>query len=285
MAIDIIPVRPEHAPELARICFDAFGALQDRHGTPRDFESLDIANALFQMLVTNPAVRGFAALARGTPVGSNFIHFLDDVAGVGPITVAPDLQGRGVGRSLMQAVLDEAAHRGVSQVRLLQEAVNTTSLSLYASLGFQWRDSIAIMQAGGHEPAAHVRPMTAADLDAVAAISRAHYGSSRRNEVSAALSAGLPALVCDRGDGPSAYLLPGFMGHGFAPDDPQMGSLVSHAAAHAPPGFHRVFAPLSNQALFQRLLRQGCRTIKIMSYMTIGPYTAPIGAWMPSILN
>jgi hypothetical protein len=64
-----------------------------------------------------------------------------------------------------------------------------------------------------------------------------------------------------------------------------MAGLIAHAAAAAPPPFHRVFVPLSHPELFRELLGRGCRTLKVMSYMTVGPYTAPRGVWMPSILN
>jgi hypothetical protein len=67
----------------------------------------------------------------------------------------------------MMAVLDEAARRNVPDVRLLQEAINTTSLSLYTSLGFRWRDSVAVMQAApAPEADPAVRAMTEADLAA-----------------------------------------------------------------------------------------------------------------------
>jgi GNAT superfamily N-acetyltransferase len=286
VAVDLVAVRPEHVPELARICYEAFGSLHDRHHVPRDFDSLETATMVLGMIAKTPSVAGFAATLGGKLVGSNFIAFTDEVAGVGPITVDPHCQAKGVGRALMQAVLDEANRRGVAQVRLLQEAVNTTSLSLYTSLGFAWRDSVAIMQAAaGGAGDGTVREMTTADLDAVDAISRAQYGASRRNEIEAAKRAEFPAFVRERQGRVRAYLLPGFMGHGFGQDIEDMTALVSHAAASAPPPFHRVFVPLSQAELFRELLRRGCRTIKVMSYMTVGPYEQPRGMWMPSILN
>lgn len=38
----------------------------------------------------------------GQIIGSNFLLHADEVAGVGPITVDPHLQARGIGRSLME---------------------------------------------------------------------------------------------------------------------------------------------------------------------------------------
>jgi len=124
MPLDIQPISPADAKSLARICFDAFGALHERHSTPRDFDSLEVAELVIGMMASNPAFCGFAARLDGRLVGSNFISFVDEVAGVGPITVDPSCQGTGVGKALMRAVLDEASRRGVPQVRLLQEAIN-----------------------------------------------------------------------------------------------------------------------------------------------------------------
>lgn len=286
MAIDIVPVRPEHADDIARIMFEAFAALHDRHATPRDFDDQETARMVTGLLTSSSDFRGYVALQDGRVIGSNFLSAADQVAGVGPITVDPSAQARGVGRALMQAVLDDARERGVAHVRLNQEAINTASLSLYSSLGFAWRDSVAVMLAS-NRPAQDppVRAMTTADLPAVHALSTAIYGHSRRNEVAANLERGFPAFALERAGKLAAYLLPGFFGHGFAGEVDDMAALISHAGRHAPPAFHRVLVPLSNVALFNALLRRGSRTVKVLSYMAVGPWAPPRGTWLPSILN
>lgn len=284
MSTRIIPVRPEHAPELARICFEAFGSLHDRHRTPRDFESSEVASMAMGMLMQRPDFVGFAAEEGGKLVGSNFLFIADEVAGVGPITVDPACQARGVGRLLMQAVMGEAERRGITRVRLQQEAINCASISLYTSLGFDWRDAVAVVQ--GHPASAadpSVRPMTRADLDDAERLARDHYRSSRRNEVAAALAAGMPAFVRERGERVVGYLLPGFFGHGFAEDEGDMLALVGQAMRAAQPMFERILVPLSQPSLFRGLLAGGCRTVKLMNYMTTGAYEAPRATWLPSI--
>ena len=56
-------------------------------------------------------------------------------------------RGRSVGRALMQAVIDYAQHNGIARVRLMQETINTLSLSLYASIGFEVQEEVAFMEA------------------------------------------------------------------------------------------------------------------------------------------
>jgi hypothetical protein len=36
MALELIPLKPQHLPEVARICHDAFASLHDRHAVPKD---------------------------------------------------------------------------------------------------------------------------------------------------------------------------------------------------------------------------------------------------------
>ena len=68
--------------------------------------------------------------------GSNFLLRPDEVGAVGPVSVDPGLQAKGLGRALMEDVLRHARDSGTGKVRLMQDAFNAVSLSLYASLGF-----------------------------------------------------------------------------------------------------------------------------------------------------
>lgn len=288
MSIEIVPVSDHHLPDLGRICFQAFCRLHDHHRVPRDFEEPDVAAMVVGHMAATPSFKGFTALENGKPVGSNFIGFTDEVAGVGPITVDPVCQARGVGRALMGAVLAEAGRRGVTHIRLMQEAVNTASLSLYTSLGFDWRDAAAIMHlksASSADPT--VRPLTEADLPEADRLSRAHYRHSRRNEVAGALAAGLPAFARQRkgGAGLAGYLIPGYMGHACAETTDDLLALLDEVPRTAPPMFHRMLIPLSQPALYRSLLARGARTVKVMNYMTVGPFDPPRHAWLPSIGN
>jgi hypothetical protein len=53
------------------------------------------------------------------------------------------------------------------------------------------------------------------------------------------------------------------------------------ADAFAGPG---ILVPTTNSELFQWCLERGLRVVQLMTLMTIGLYTAPQGAYMPSIL-
>ncbi len=186
----------------------------------------------------------------------------------------------------MKAVLDESQRRGVARVRLMQEAVNTASLSLYTSLGFDWRDAVAIVQLKkASQRDQSVRMMTENDLPDADHLSSHHYHHTRRNEVASALRAHFPVLVRERAGRVTGYLIPGFFGHGFADTRDDMLALLGEVEHVAPPAFHRVLVPMSQQVLYRELLARGCRTVKVMNYMTVGPYEAPRESWLPSIGN
>jgi len=58
------------------------------------------------------------------------------VADIRGLAVAPDHQGRGLGRALVQAALDAARERGARKVTLRVLAPNTAARALYESCGF-----------------------------------------------------------------------------------------------------------------------------------------------------
>lgn len=288
-AVTLVPATEPLIPELARICHEAFSALHDRHAVPRDVPDVETGSLIVGMTATRPDYVGVAAMLDGRVIGSNFLTFADEVAGVGPITVDPACQARGVGRVLMQWAVDEARRRDIRQTRLFQEAVNTTSLSLYTALGFEWRDTAPLMQARPAErDHPRVRPMTPADLPAVEQISRAAYGHSRAGDAAALLQAGLPAFVyLDDADRPAAYLITTLFGHAGADPtrlpDRALLDLAAHAARHAPEPMARFLCPLSRENLFRQALAEGHRTIKVFNYMSLGAWTPAPGAYFPSI--
>lgn len=291
MSLQLITPEPQHAPELGRICYEAFGTLHDRHSAPRDFHAREVAEMVISMLIARDDFYGVAAMLDGKLVGSNFIALTDEVAGVGPITVDPACQGAGVGRALMQHVIDFACRRDLVHVRLFQEAINTASLSLYTSLGFVWRDAAASMDSpeprddDAADPA--VRPFTTDDLPAADQLSRRVYGFSRVNEVAAALAHGFPTFVIERDGRITGYRIVTIFGHGMMENESDAVRLILGSSARVDPGMRRFLCPLSQPRLYRQLLDAGCRTAKIVNYMSLEAYHPPGdgsgGAWLPSI--
>src|SRR5688572_5997735 len=112
----------EDAEACGRICHDAFAAVSEQHGFPKDFPSTEVASGLLSALLSHPRFYSVIAERDGEIVGSNFLDERGIITGVGPITVNPEAQDAGVGRLLMQNVMERAAETGVASVRLLQDA-------------------------------------------------------------------------------------------------------------------------------------------------------------------
>src|SRR5215208_199180 len=241
MAIELVSAEPQHVDEIGRICFEAFKELQEEHGFSPDFPTTDLARQVLGMLAQRNDFYGVVALRDGQPVGSNFLSLMDPVAGVGPVTI------------------DCARRKKIEQVRLLQDSFNVASLSLYASLGFDVKDTVAFMQAA---PAAEadnsVRPVAESDLPGIEELSKRIYKNSRRNEVAAAALYGFPAFLREHQGRVTSYLIPSTFGHGIAETEEDALALIGEAARNLPPDFARFFCPLSEGSFYRKVLQTGC---------------------------
>ena len=276
--------RLDDAPEAGRILYEAFRVIAERHGFAPDFPSEEAGVGVMGWLLANPGFYGVAAERDGRVVATNFLDERNAIAGVGPLTVDPQVQDSGIGRRLMLDVMDRAAVRGAPGVRLLQAAYHGRSLALYARLGFQVRDTCACMQGapGGEVPAGlEVRAAVEDDLAACNRLCREVHGHDRGGELAEALAAG-SARVVERSGRLTGYTTGvGFIAHTVGETDDDVMALVGTAGEITGPGF---LLPLSRPALFRRALESGLRVMFLMTLMTTGLYSEPDGAWLPSVL-
>ncbi len=278
-------VEPEDAEACAQIVFDAFGAIHDHHRFPRDFPALEAATGMMSMWIPHPAVWGVVAEVDGRVVGSNFLDERDPIRGVGPITIDPGAQNRGVGRKLMEAVLERG--REAPGIRLLQDGFHMRSLSLYASLGFDVTASCVLMQGKPRdEPdtGVEVRPVTEDDLEACEALCTKVHGFPRTGALRDSIQAFAPfAAVRDGRVVAYATALTFWpMAYGVAESEDDMKALLLGAAAAIDEPI-ALLVPLQS-GLFPWCLEQGLRGVKPMNVMSRGEYQEPRGSWFPSVL-
>jgi GNAT superfamily N-acetyltransferase len=276
-------IEPGDAEAAARIVYEAFARIHDRHRFPRDFPTLEAALGLSSSFIAHPSIWGVVAEVDGQIAGSNFLDERGPIRGVGPITVDPDAQARGVGRQLMSAVLERSAD--AAGTRLLQDSFNVASLSLYASLGFEAREPVALMSGtprSARVAGVEVRLLEESDIDAAEALSRRVHGYERTGELRDALaSPRLQPLVALRGERLVAYAadLAFFpAAHGVAETDEDMAALIAAVPSAS------FLLPIRQAELFRWCLAAGLRVLKPMTYMTIGEYREASGAWIPSVL-
>jgi predicted N-acetyltransferase YhbS len=285
--VHLRPIEEADIAEASRIAFEAFAGIADRHGFPRDFPTLESARELIGAFTKHPSIWGVVAVREGRVVGSNFLDERSAAVGVGPITVDPAAQASGVGRLLMEAVLVRGA--AAHSVRLLQDSFNTTSLALYATLGFDVAEPVALVAGtprGTDPTTVDVRPLVEDDLEACSQLCHSVHGFDRTAELRDALR--MPGLdpVVGRRDGrlvAYATTLADFgLAHAVAEtEDDLFGLVIGAITPDSPASF---LLPLRQHDLVRRLLAAGLRMVKPMTYMVAGPYRRPLGAWIPSVL-
>ena len=282
--IELRPGVPEDAKAAGRICHQAFTAIASQHGFPSDFPAPEIGIGLLTMLLSHPGFYSVVAERDGAIVGSNFLDERSPIAGVGPITVDPAVQNDGLGRLLMQDVLDRATERGVAGVRLLQAAYHNRSLALYARLGFQARDVVACMQGpsiGAVIPGYHVRAATGSDLDACNQVCLRVHGHDRGGELRDAIVQG-SAVVVEHDKRITGYATAtAFFGHAVGEATEDLKALIGAAQAFEGSG---ILVPIRNSALLAWCLEHRLRVVFLMTVMSVGLYNEPAGAWLPSVL-
>ncbi|MDF0667228.1 MAG: GNAT family N-acetyltransferase [Nitrospira sp.] len=272
------------AAACGQIGYEAFKAIAEQHGFTPDFPSVDRAVELLSKILTLPDVYSVVAELDGQVVGSNFLWEGDPIAGVGPITVGSTAQNSGIGRKLMESVLDRANARRQVGVRLVQAAYHNRSLSLYSKLGFQAREPLSILQGPPLRLDLHgyrVRKAIVDDLALCDALCRNVHGHDRHGEIAHAIADGTATVVehCSRITGYATGI--GFFGHAVGRTNEDLKALIGAAPAFTGLGF---LLPTRNMELFQWCLAQGLRVVQPMTLMSLGLYQKPAGSFLPSIL-
>lgn len=280
----IRPATPDDVSACATICYNAFAKISGAHNFPCDLPAPGHAVGLLTNLFSAPGFFCVVAENNGRIVGSNCLDERSIIAGVGPITVDPDAQNLGVGRKLMQAVMDRANASGAAGVRLVQAAYHNRSLSLYASLGFDVREPLSCVQGRPRVrtiPGCAVRSAHSGDLEPCNVLARRVHGFDRGAELAQAITQGA-ALVVERSGRITGYATAlAFFGHSTAETNDDLHALIASVESFGGAG---ILVPSRNTALLRWCLANGLRVTQPMTLMSMGLYNEPAGAFLPSIL-
>jgi predicted N-acetyltransferase YhbS len=288
------PGRVEDADNVGKIIFEAFSTLAEKHGFLPDFPSIDVGRAVASSFLSDP--RFYSVVAedssgdnKGVVVGSNFLDERSNiVAGVGPLTIDPKYQNKGVGRQLMINVMERAKNKNIPAIRLLQASYHNRSLALYTSLGFEAREPISNIQGKPIReviPGRSVRTATESDVDSCNAICKAIHGHDRNGELGDSIKQGSAKVVL-HGDKITGYTTGlAYFNHSIGLTNDDLKALISSATddddRYGGPG---ILIPTRNTQLFRWCLDNGLRLVQQLILMTIGLYNEPRGSYMPSIL-
>ena len=286
MAIQIRPMKVEDVETCGRICYEAFKGIAERHNFRLDFPTPQMAIDLTRILAESSENFSVVAERDGEVIGSNHLQEYDAIRGVGPITVDPAAQAKGVGRMLMEAVIERG--RGSAGIRLVQDAFNTASLSLYASLGFDVKEPLALIEGelkGDLPQGVTVRRIEEQDYPACAELCRKTHGFDRLNELKN-MPPFLTSFVALRDGRLTAYASgPQFwvLNHAVAETEEDMQFLLLGAGNLSPDAPISFLLPTRQTSLFRWCLKHGMRVIKPMTLMAMGEYHEPRGCYLPSV--
>jgi predicted N-acetyltransferase YhbS len=269
---------------LADICYRGFGTLADKHGFAREFPDVAAADGVIRSMITTPGHYGIVAETNGRIAGSNFMDERSTIAGIGPISVDPEVQNSGAGRAMMQHMLERvAANRGPG-VRLVQAAYHNRSLSLYAKLGFEIREPLSVMigpmikeSIAGYE----VRAATDADLAACNRLCVAVHGHDRDGELRGAIKDGSAMVVEHLGRITGYASAIGYAGHAVGESNEELKALISAAKEFLGCG---PLIPSRNGELLRWCYSKGLRLMQQMTLMSVGLYNEPRFPFIPSVL-
>jgi GNAT superfamily N-acetyltransferase len=283
-AVTIRRATPEDAPACGPICYQAFHKISTEHNFPPDFPSAEGAVGMYTHMFSDARFYCVVAEADGRIAGSNCLDERGAIAGLGPIAIDPQVQNSGIGRKLMDAVLDRARERNFAGVRLVQAAFHNRSLSLYTTLGFDVREPLATLQGPAIKKTFEgfsVRAAQLSDLEACNEVGLGVHGHHRGGELADAIGQGTAQVVERQGRITGYTSLLGFFGHAVAETNLDLQAIIAAADEFAGPG---ILAPSRNSELFRWCLAHGLRVVQPMTLMSLGLYNEPKGAFLPSIL-
>jgi hypothetical protein len=218
------------------------------------------------------SVFSIVAEVNGVVVGCNFLHESHPIRSIGPISVAPDFQSRGIGRQLMEKVLNRA--QGSLGIRLIQETLNIASTSLYTSLGFDIKDSLFLIKGRPKTPIINneinVRPLQMQDVERCSKVCLEVCGFERTQEIGNAVKTFSP-FGAFRGNRLIAYsssMTRGMTNHCVAKTEEDMKALIMGIGKLTSEPFSFLL-PVRHANLFRWCLKEDLRIYKPFILMSI----------------
>lgn len=284
MPAQIRPATREDADVCGEICYRAFCAIADQHNFPHEFPALEVASAVIRAMIANPGFYGIVAELDGRIAGSNFMDERSPIAGIGPISVDPDVQNQAVGRQMMRHMLDRIAESGSAGVRLVQTAYHNRSFSLYAKLGFEIREPLSVMVGTPLKvsiPGYAVRAATEADLKICNELCFRTHGHDRGGDLRESIKDGVASVVEHLGRITGYTNGVGYGGHAVGESNEELKALISAAPTFMGAG---ILVPSRNGDLLRWCFSKGLRLMQQMTLMSVGLYNEPKCPFLPSIL-
>jgi len=238
----------------------------------------------------------------GEIMGACFYHPREHHVSLGIMSVSPDYFRRGVGRAMVNHIVDFTESNQYPALRLVGSAINMDSFSLYNRSGFvprgSYHDMVIAVPAEGlavdYPLRKQVRDATLADLDAMAALEMEVSGISRVSDYRYAIEnrrGVLHAQVFENSDGS----LEGFMisiqchalnmlGPCVARSEKVTLALLLQATEHFRGQVPLFVIPMDKRELVETLYAWGARNVETHLFQVRGKFQPFNGVSLPSFL-
>ena len=134
------PLKDTDVPEHADLLYSSFNNWYWKHGWGKDYfgcgpQETSIFYEIYNDLTPGCSIAAFDDKT-GRMLGSCFYHPREHHVSLGIMSVHPNYSGRGVGKQLVNYILDYTKENNYKSCRLVSSAINMDSFSLYNRAGF-----------------------------------------------------------------------------------------------------------------------------------------------------
>lgn len=290
MAVEIRRMTRDDIPEVGRIGVEAFNDLMARHNRPPLYPDPQVGPLAATAYLSIDPERSLVAVEEGKVVGSIFYRRRGDTVSVGPATVAPVAQGRGVGTALFRWVIEREP--SATSMRIMQDSLNLASFELLVRIGYSLGEEVAMftLPAGfreEREPDSAVRIGRGEDLGEILAMDRRLLSSDRRRDFEFLRRFG-KILTIHTGRNLEGYLAqmptPGrtMLGPGGADSPDVLRRLILHAVGETL-GELSLLLPARESESVKPLFETGFRLVGLSNLMYRGSWQPPAGAYAYSL--
>jgi ribosomal protein S18 acetylase RimI-like enzyme len=300
------PLTDEDRNAYALMLHRSFNIWYGAHGWPSDYfrcapEQTGVFLDIYNDISPGSSIAAFDS-GSGQLMGACFYHPREHHVSLGVMSVNPDYFRRGVGRALVNHIVDFTDSHRYPALRLVSSAMNMDSFSLYNRSGLiprgSYHDMVLAVPIAGlqlrYPLRDQVRDAGLADVDAMAALEMDVSGISRSNDYRYAIEnprGMLQALVIEDGDG----AIDGFMisikhpalnmlGPCVARSEPAVLALLLQATERFRGEAPLFVVPMDKRELVETLYAWGARNVETHLFQVRGKFQAFNGVSLPSFL-
>ncbi len=300
------PLTDDDRNAYAHMLHRSFNTWYGAHGWPSDYFRCAPEQAGIFLDIYNDISPGCSIAAfdpgSGELMGACFYHPREHHVSLGVMSVNPDYFQRGVGRALVNYIVDFTDAHRYAALRLVSSAMNMNSFSLYNRSGLiprsSYHDMVLPVPSTGlqvrYPLRDQVRTAVLTDVDAMAALEMEVSGISRINDYRYAIEnprGVLQALVFEGSDG----VIDGFMisikhpalsmlGPCVARDEKVTLALLLQATERFHGEVPLFVVPMDKRELVGTLYDWGARNVETHLFQVRGKFQAFNGVSLPSFL-